>query len=164
WTSHQLFISTITHARHRPHAWNGFVCECLIDINEKLPKGSHWKLTEFIATHQETLQHDFVQLMEMHKHNYAIIHDQPKVVQRKMTAAFETMDKEWSSSCSSLSIEGFYIAVCGGVEDLSPPKIFFSPKGNKFVHSVLDLKPRCFALKLESFVVSGLGNYFKATA
>ena len=49
----------------------------------------------------------------------------------------------------------------GGVEDLSAPKIFFSPKGDKFVRSVLDLEPRRLALKFESFVVSGLGNYFK---
>jgi len=61
----------------------------------------------------------------------------------------------------SLRIEGFYIAVRGGVEDLSTPKIFFLPKGDKFVRSVLDLDPRQLALKFESFVVSGLGNYFK---
>ena len=47
------------------------------------------------------------------------------------------------------------------MEDLSAPKIFFSPKGDKFVRSVLDLEPRRLALKFKSFVVSGLGNYFK---
>ncbi|KIM66057.1 hypothetical protein SCLCIDRAFT_22268 [Scleroderma citrinum Foug A] len=88
----------------------------------------------------------------------AIVRDQPKAVQRKMSTAFETMDKEWTSLCSSLGIEGFYIAVCGGVEDLSTPKIFFSPKGDKFVRSVLDLEPRRLALKFESFVVSGLAD------
>jgi len=46
------------------------------------------------------------------------------------------------------------------VEDLSPPKLFFSKKAEKFVHAVLDLEPRRMALKLESFVVSGLGNLF----
>ena len=72
----------------------------------ELEKGSRWKLTKFIATYRGTLQHDFVQLTETHKSNYvtrlmqesvrkqAIIRDQPKAVQRKMTAAFETMDKE----------------------------------------------------------------------
>ena len=47
-----------------------------------------------------------MQLTEAHKSNYvtrlvqesdqrqAIVHDQPKAVQRKMSAAFETMDKE----------------------------------------------------------------------
>ena len=63
----------------------------------------------------------------------------------------------------SLGIEGFYIAI-GGMEDLSAPKIFFSPKGEAFVHSVLDLEPCHLALKFESFVVSGLGKYFKVTA
>jgi len=46
------------------------------------------------------------------------------------------------------------------VEDLSPPKLFFSKKAEKFVCAVLDLEPRRMALKLESFVVSGLGNLF----
>ncbi|KIM70178.1 hypothetical protein SCLCIDRAFT_101798, partial [Scleroderma citrinum Foug A] len=63
---------------------------------------------------------------------------------------------QWTSLCLSLGMEGFYIAVRGGVEDLSAPKIFFSLKGDKFVRSVLDLEPRHLALKFESFVVSGL--------
>ena len=58
------------------------------------------------------------------------------------------------------------VLYCGvwGVEDLSAPKIFFSPKDNKFVHSVLDLEPHHLALKFKSFVVSGLGNYFTVAA
>ena len=75
------------------------------------PKGSHWKLTEFIATFRQTLQHDFMQLTEAHKSHYvtrlmqesvwkqAIIHDQPKAVQCKMSAAFETMGKEVCILC-----------------------------------------------------------------
>ncbi|KIM53767.1 hypothetical protein SCLCIDRAFT_31638 [Scleroderma citrinum Foug A] len=135
----------------------------------ELSKGSRWKLTEFIAAYRETLQHDFAQLTETHKSNYVtqlmqsvrkqvIIRDQPKAVQCKMTTAFKTMDKEWTSLCSSLGIEGFYIAVCGGVEDLSAPKIFCSLKGDKFVCLVLDLEPCHLALKFESFVVSGLAD------
>ena len=74
-------------------------------------KGSRWKLTEFIAAFREKLQHDWAQLSEAHKSNYvtrlmqenvrkqAIVRDQPKAVQCKMTAAFETMDKE---VCSTL--------------------------------------------------------------
>ena len=60
--------------------------------------------------------------------------------------------------CVSLGIKGFYIAVCGGVEDLSAPKLFFSLKGEKFVRAVLDIEPCHLALKFESFVVSGLGK------
>ena len=70
------------------------------------PKGSRWKLTEYIAEFRLTLQHNFAQLTEAHKSNYmtwlmqesvrkqAIVRDQPKAVQRKMSTAFETMDKE----------------------------------------------------------------------
>ncbi|KAI6041720.1 hypothetical protein EDC04DRAFT_2892793 [Pisolithus marmoratus] len=57
-------------------------------------------------------------------------------------------------------MEGFYIVVHGGVGDLSAPKVFFSPKGNTFVHLVLDLEPCCLALKFESFVVLGLADKF----
>ncbi|KIM59744.1 hypothetical protein SCLCIDRAFT_125618, partial [Scleroderma citrinum Foug A] len=63
---------------------------------------------------------------------------------------------QWTSLCMSLGIEGFYVAVCGGVEDLSAPKLFFSPKGEMFVRAVLDIEPRRLALKFESFVISGL--------
>jgi len=82
----------------------------------ELPKGSHWRLTEFITTHRESLQHDFAQLMEAHKSNHvtqlmqesvrkqAIVHDQPKAVQRKMSAAFETMDKEASFTLCSTNL------------------------------------------------------------
>jgi len=59
-----------------------------------------------------------------------------------------------------LGIEGFYVAVRGGVEDLSGPRLFFTEKAEKFTHAVLDLEPRRMALKLEAFVVSGLGKIF----
>ena len=61
--------------------------------------------------------------------------------------------------CASLGIEGFYIAVHGGVKDLSAPKLFFSLKGEKFFHAVLDIEPCHLALKFESFVISGLGKW-----
>ncbi|KIK80477.1 hypothetical protein PAXRUDRAFT_36179 [Paxillus rubicundulus Ve08.2h10] len=38
------------------------------------------------------------------------------------------MDKDWTTLCSGLGFEGFYIAVHGGVEDLSGPKLFFPEK------------------------------------
>ncbi|KIM53552.1 hypothetical protein SCLCIDRAFT_31822 [Scleroderma citrinum Foug A] len=176
WTSHQLYISSIMRSHGRPTAWNGFVREHLKDINEKLEKGTCWKLAEFIATHWETLLHDFVQLTEAHKSNYvtqlmqervqkrATTCDQPKAIQCKMSMAFGTMDKEWTSLCASLGIKGFYIAVHGGVRDLSAPKLFFSPKGEKFVCAVLDIEPRRLALKFESFVVLGLADGIGSTS
>ena len=72
----------------------------------ELPKGSWWKLTEYIASFQESLRHDFAQLTEAHKSGYVTwlmqecvqkqttACDQPKAIQRKMSTAFETMDKE----------------------------------------------------------------------
>ncbi|KAG1802337.1 hypothetical protein EV424DRAFT_1545265 [Suillus variegatus] len=79
-----------------------------------------------------------------------------------MLASFAAMDQEWMALCSRLGIEGFYIAVRGGVEDLSGPKLFFSEKAEKFTHAVLDLEPQRLALKL-TFVVSGLDTNVSTT-
>jgi hypothetical protein len=57
-------------------------------------------------------------------------------------------------------MEGFYIAVRGGIEDLSEPKIFFTEKAQKFVSSILRVEPQHLGLKLEAFVVGKLGTYF----
>ena len=46
------------------------------------------------------------------------------------------------------------------MEDLSSPKLFFTEKAEKFARTVLDLELRRMALKLEAFVVSGLGIFF----
>lgn len=60
-------------------------------------------------------------------------------------------------------MEGLYIAVRGGIEDLSEPKIFFTEKAQKFVSSVLRVEPQHLGLKLEAFVVGKLGTCFLAS-
>ncbi|KAG1893068.1 uncharacterized protein F5891DRAFT_986208 [Suillus fuscotomentosus] len=50
----------------------------------------------------------------------------------------------------------FYIAVRGGIKDLSEPRFFFSGKAEKFVCAVLELEPRHLALKLKAFAIPGL--------
>lgn len=67
---------------------------------------------------------------------------------------------QWTSICTTTGMEGFYIAVRGTVEDHAEPKIFFSPKAEKFIRAVLDVEPRRLALRLESWVVSGIGKSF----
>ncbi|KAI6137142.1 hypothetical protein F5141DRAFT_1060031 [Pisolithus sp. B1] len=42
------------------------------------------------------------------------------------------------------------------VEDLSELKVFFTPKAENFVQTVLDIEPCHLALRLESWVVSGI--------
>lgn len=61
--------------------------------------------------------------------------------------------------CARTGIEGFYVGVRGNIEDLSEPKIFFTQKAEKFVKEVLHVEPRHLGLKLEAFVVSGLGKF-----
>ncbi|KAG1884398.1 hypothetical protein F4604DRAFT_1919591 [Suillus subluteus] len=55
-------------------------------------------------------------------------------------------------------LEGFYVAVCGSIEDLLEPKVFFTQKAENFVKEVLHIEPRHLGLKLEAFVVSGLNE------
>jgi hypothetical protein len=62
--------------------------------------------------------------------------------------------------CARTGAEGFYVAVCGSIEDLSEPKIFFTQKAEKFVQDVLKVEPRHLGLKLKSFIVSGLSKFF----
>jgi hypothetical protein len=50
------------------------------------------------------------------------------------------------------------MAVRGSVEDYSEPKLFFTEKAENFVRTVLDIEPRRLALRLESWVVSGIGT------
>jgi len=57
-------------------------------------------------------------------------------------------------------IEGFYVAVRGGIEDLAALKIFFTEKAQKFVQDVLEIEPQHLGLKLEAFVISKLGVLF----
>ncbi|KAG2069514.1 hypothetical protein BDR04DRAFT_1021225, partial [Suillus decipiens] len=56
-------------------------------------------------------------------------------------------------------MEGFYIAVHGGIEDLSEPKVFFTQKVEKFIKDILHMEPWHLGLKLESYVISGLGLF-----
>ena len=71
-----------------------------------------------------------------------------------------TNSEQWIALSYRLGIEGFFVAVRGGVDDLSGPRLFFTNKAEKFACTVLDLKPRRLALKLEAFVITGLGNVF----
>ncbi|KAG1838771.1 hypothetical protein F4604DRAFT_1600049 [Suillus subluteus] len=175
----------------RPNAWNAFVRQRLDDINEGLSKGNRWKLTEFIESHKETLRNNYARLSCAQKNNYEVeimkiradkqrmVHDNPRAVQHDMQATFAAMDQEvlsyflrrsfsdrhiiqWTAICSRLGVEGFYVAVRGGIEDLSGPKLFFSEKAEKFVRAVLDLEPQRLALKLEAFAVSGLSKEKKS--
>lgn len=57
-------------------------------------------------------------------------------------------------------MEGFYVAVRGGIEDLVEPKIFFTEKSQKFVQDVLGIEPQHLGLKLEAFIIGKLGMSF----
>ncbi|KAG1819544.1 uncharacterized protein BJ212DRAFT_1267405, partial [Suillus subaureus] len=107
WTWRQLYLGRkIVRCQHAPNAWNGFVCQCLNDINEGPLCGDCWKLTEFVEDHKETLKHDYSKLTAAQKNtfvnqvmkkcieNQKIVYDNPKAVQHDMLASFAAMDQE----------------------------------------------------------------------
>jgi hypothetical protein len=66
---------------------------------------------------------------------------------------------QWMALHACTSLEGFYVAVRSGIEDLAEPKIFFTEKSQKFVRDVLGIEPQHLGLKLEAFVISKLGMF-----
>ncbi|KAG2354144.1 hypothetical protein BDR07DRAFT_1261595, partial [Suillus spraguei] len=125
----------------KKHGWCVYLYHFVLNFNSfpGLSKGNRWKLTEFIESHKETLCNDYARLSHAQKNNYEVeiikmradkqrmVRDNPRAVQRDMQATFAAMDQEhiiqWTAICSHLGVEGFYVAVRGGIEDLSGPKL-----------------------------------------
>jgi hypothetical protein len=154
-----------------------------------LGKGDRTKLTVFIAQNKARLLRDYKRLTTVEKqaYNARILEARqakrhtaranPKAIKHDVNAAFTSMDREvcfvtvvvlmaysnypqWMALHARTGIEGFYVAVRGGIEDLAEPKIFFTEKAQKFVQDVLGIEPQHLGLKLEAFVISKLGALF----
>ncbi|KAF8132909.1 hypothetical protein EV363DRAFT_1397828 [Boletus edulis] len=163
WTRTQLFLSSLMRERRR---------EKLKEANSGRKKGDHFKLPLFIAKYKSELLDEYRKLSPVHKQTLIAkvqaacdskvppAHANPKAVNQAITATFANMDQEWTALCAKTGMEGFFIAVRGTVEDHAEPKVFFTEKAEKFVRSVLDVEPRRLALRLESWVVSGIGTSF----
>ncbi|KAG2743372.1 hypothetical protein P692DRAFT_201688353, partial [Suillus brevipes Sb2] len=186
WTRNQLFLrSCMLQQTRRVNSWNAFVKARLQDANEGLGRGDRLKLTAFIAENKARLLRDYGRLTVAEKQAYNVdvlksreaknrtARANPKAVKHDMNAAFTSMDREvrtWGASlCAEESkgarwmalhartgMEGFYVAVRGGIEDLVEPKIFFTERSQKFVQDVLGIEPQHLGLKLEAFVISKL--------
>ncbi|KAG2351806.1 hypothetical protein BDR07DRAFT_1500243 [Suillus spraguei] len=110
--------------------------EKLREENEDREWGDGIKLTQFIAENKDELLEAYSCLMFAQKCAYnaeAKCHD--------INATFTTMDHKWMALCARTSTEGFYVGVRGNIEDLSEPKIFFTPKAEKFVKEVRHVEP-----------------------
>ncbi|KAG2336049.1 hypothetical protein BDR05DRAFT_1006216 [Suillus weaverae] len=169
WTRSQLFLRSAMLQRNRHvNSWNAFVKARLEAENEGLGQGDRTKLTAFIAQNKAMLLRDYRKLTfaEKQAYNAHVLEDRqaknctacanPKAVRHDVNAAFTLMDCEWMALHARTGLEGFYVAVHGGIEDLAEPKIFFMEKSQKFVQDVLGVEPQHLGLKLEAFVVSKL--------
>ncbi|KAG1811156.1 uncharacterized protein BJ212DRAFT_1465896 [Suillus subaureus] len=168
------------------NSWNAFVKARLKDENEGQCRGDRTKLTAFIAENKATLLQDYCKLTFAEKQAYNVCvlkdrqeknctaHSNPKAVKHDVNAAFTFMDCEvcrntttntteiypqWMALHACTGLEGFYVAVCGGIEDLAEPKIFFTEKSQKFVWDVLGIEPQHLGLKLEAFMISKLDEH-----
>jgi hypothetical protein len=184
WTCTQLFLNSVFRERRRVNTWNAFLKEKLREANSGCGKGDHFKLPAFVARYKNELLAEYQKLTPVQKQGMIAkvqvaraakappAHANPKAVNQAITAAFSRMDQEvwlsflmltgnsqWMALCTKTGMEGFFIAVRGTVEDHAEPKVFFTEKADKFVRTVLDVKSRCLALRLESWVVSGIGKH-----
>ncbi|KAG1880937.1 hypothetical protein F4604DRAFT_1922561 [Suillus subluteus] len=172
WMHNQLFLrSRMLRQQHGVNSWNAFVRAKHKEANEDLEKGERIKLTQFIADNKTELVRAHskltftekraynMQVLEARQQRNRITHANPKATIHDVNATFTSMDREWMALCARTGVEGFYVAVRGGIEDLSEPKVFFTQKAEKFVKDILNVEPRHLGLKLESFIVSGLDQH-----
>ncbi|KAG1719821.1 uncharacterized protein EDB91DRAFT_1017355, partial [Suillus paluster] len=176
WTRNQLFLhSRMLQQNRRVNSWNAFVKARLQDANEGLGRGDRFKLTVFIAQNKARLLRDYGRLTVAEKKGYNIrvlkarevknhtARANPKAVKHDVNAAFMASyqpinykEKRWMALHACTGMEGFYVAVHGGIEDLAEPKVFFTKKSQKFVQDVLGIELQHLGLKLEAFIISEL--------
>ncbi|KAI5989490.1 hypothetical protein EDD15DRAFT_2370108 [Pisolithus albus] len=168
WTRVQLLKSQNLRDRRRVNSWNAFIRAKLREANAGRDRGDRVILTQFVARNKDDLRVAYKNLTPAQQEAYnaevrvardtkvMVVRSNPKAVSHTVSAAFANMDREWTALCAQTGLEGFYIAVRGTVEDLPEPKVFFTQKAENFVRTVLDIEPRRLALRLESWVVSGL--------
>ncbi|KAG2364864.1 hypothetical protein BDR07DRAFT_1238273, partial [Suillus spraguei] len=151
WTRSQLFIhSHMLQKNRHVNSWNAFVKVQLEVENEGLGKGEHTKLMAFITQNKVTLLRDYHRLTfaEKQAYNAHVLKDRqtknhivcanPKAIKHDVNAAFTSMDHKWMALHAHTVLEGFYVAVCGRIEDLAELKIFFAEKSQKFIQDVLE--------------------------
>ncbi|KAG1723985.1 uncharacterized protein EDB91DRAFT_1240016 [Suillus paluster] len=176
WTQSQLFLkSWMLRQRQSINSWNTFVRVKHMEANEGCERGDRINLTKFIAENRDELVREHSQLtpaekqalnaevVEARQRKSQAARTNPKATRHDMNVTFMSMDHEWMALCARMGAEGFYMAVCGSIKDLSEPKIFFTQKAEKFVQDVLKVEPHHLGLKLESFIVSGLNEHMITT-
>jgi hypothetical protein len=188
WTRTQLFLNSVFREHRHVNAWNAFLKEKLHEANSGHGKGDRFKLPAFVARYKNELLAEYQKLTPIQKQGMIAkvqvaceakalpARANPKAVNQAITAAFSRMDQEvwlsflmlsmltgnsqWMALCMKTGMEGFFIAVQGTVKDHTELKVFFTEKADKFVRIVLDIEPQCLALRLKSWVVSGISKHF----
>ncbi|KAG6379039.1 hypothetical protein JVT61DRAFT_11468 [Boletus reticuloceps] len=171
WIQTPLLLKNMTLQSHRHvNLWNAFLKAKISKTTPGRDQGERVHLTEYVAKKKNELlegykkhtadeQQVFIDDIQAARNaETPIVRADPKAISNTVSAAFATMDCEWTSLCAKTSLKGFYVAVHGSVEDLSAPQMSFTTKAETFTKKVLDIEPHHLALKLESWVVSGINE------
>ncbi|EGN93668.1 hypothetical protein SERLA73DRAFT_156231 [Serpula lacrymans var. lacrymans S7.3] len=82
---------------------------------------------DLLKVYQQLLLADRQQLelkaVKARQKKLTIIRANPKALLHNVNATFIAMDQEWTALCTQTGMEGFYVAVWGGVEDYVEPKL-----------------------------------------
>ncbi|KAG1887189.1 hypothetical protein F4604DRAFT_1489816, partial [Suillus subluteus] len=115
WTHNQLFLRS--HMLRQQHGGERIKLTQFIADNKTELVRAHSKLT---FTEKRAYN---MQVLEARQQRNRITRANPKATIHDVNATFTSMDHEWMALCARTSIEGFYVAVRGGIEDLSEPKV-----------------------------------------
>ncbi|KAG2343422.1 hypothetical protein BDR05DRAFT_854216, partial [Suillus weaverae] len=149
-----------------------FLLKLMFSSLPGLLKGNHWKLTEFIESHRETLYNDYARLSCAQKNNYEVeiikmcankqsmVCDNPKAVQCGMQATFTSMNQELFA-CALVSKVSMWLSV-GGLRTLAEKKSLNNlvSKCWTFIQDELDFIVH--KNKLANHVKMNYNNYEKA--
>ncbi|KAG1844076.1 hypothetical protein DFJ58DRAFT_664961, partial [Suillus subalutaceus] len=177
WTRSQLFLkSCLLQQRQGVNLWNGFVRAQLKEANEGMSLsqcGECFKLTEFIAQNKTELDRTYSkltfaqkqvykgQILEAREKKQWTARANPKAVRHDINASLASMDHEVCSILDGtlrLNWHGGFL-YCSARGDRRPLRAqgFFHSEGRKVIKDILHMEPWHLGLKLESYVISGLG-------
>ncbi|KAG1814734.1 uncharacterized protein BJ212DRAFT_1222501, partial [Suillus subaureus] len=119
WMHNQLFLRSC------------MLCQQYLDLE----KGEWIKLTQFIADNKTELVHAHskltftekraynMQVLEAYQQRNQITRANPKATNHNVNGSQSKFSHIWMALCAHTSVEGFYVAVQGSIEDLSEPKV-----------------------------------------
>ncbi|KAI5988572.1 hypothetical protein EDD15DRAFT_2172349, partial [Pisolithus albus] len=173
WTKTQLFLTTRLRDHRHVNSWNGSLKAKLREANAGREVGQWLRLTNFIVQNRQELlaAYSLLTIDQKQAYNNAIVaacaaavptaRSNHKSVSQVVSSAFSKMDKQVNQYARGI-LQNMLIMFLHSVDGSlctnwsRGPKVFFTEKVEKFICNVLGIEPRHLALRLESWVISGI--------